>query len=230
MKPSAKKGASRITALPLLLLLPGLGCSIWDPFLAERPQHEDGMEDAAEAHPDLGGDCAEAPDNLIMNPSFETPAGGAGEGRADNTGEPSSTIPGPFSGCCSQSDGGTVWVVFRGTRRCGARSLQVQSTRAATNYLSQDLTDQSVNFGRPFELSGSVLVTQVGGGGYLVLEVWEGAGRSQLATTAEVGAPTDGWLRLSQRGTVPRTGRLQLRIRSSGDVQAYVDDLLLRIP
>lgn len=211
------------------LLVPLLGCSIWDPFLAERspPDHAVAPE---EESPDLGTGCTDVPGNLLANPSFETPATGSGDdGTADNTGEPASTIPGPWSGCCSQADGGTMWSITQSAALCGGRSLEVQSAGADNNSLLQLLTDQSVNYGRTFEISGSVHVLQASGGGYILLEATDSTGRTRLASTQALRTPTASWVQLSQTGTVPRTGRIQARITSTGSLKAYVDDLVLRI-
>lgn len=214
--------------IAVTLLVPVLGCSVWDPFLAERapPDHTTATP---EETPDLSTACAEVSGNLVVNPSFETPAASGGDGTADNTGEPASTIPGPWSGCCSQSYGGTQWSVTQSAARCGGRSLQVQSATADGNSLVQSLTDQSVNYGKTFELSGSVHLTQASDGGSILLEATDGTGRIRLAATEALQAPSSGWVQLSQTGTVPRTGRIQVRITSTGSLEAYVDDLALRI-
>lgn len=216
-------------AVVVALLVPISGCSIWDPFLAERapPDHATGSE---EEIPDLDPDCAAIPGNLIANPSFETPAAGSsGDGTADNTGEPASTIPGPWSGCCSQVDGGTVWSISRTAALCGGRSLEVMSAGADGNSLLQLLADQSASYGRSFELSGSVHLTQISMGGSILLEATDGTGRLKLAATDALRSPTASWVQLSQTGAVPRTGRIQVRITSTGNLKAYVDDLTLRI-
>jgi hypothetical protein len=220
---------NKAMAMALALLVPIVGCSIWDPFLAERAPADHGSV-AEEELPDLGPDCAASPGNLIANPSFETPATGtSGDGTADNTGEPASTIPGPWTGCCSQVDGGTTWSVSRTAALCGERSLEVMSADADGSSLLQLLAAQSASSGKSFELSGAVHLVQAGTGGSILLEATDGTGRIRLAATDALRSPTASWVQLSQTGSVPSTGRIQVRITSTGNLHAYVDDLTLRI-
>lgn len=217
-----------ITAIGLMVLLGGHGCSsLWDPFLEYRqpPPAELG------ASADLAVDCQDVAGNLIKNPSFEAfTAAGAPGGTANNTGYPRSTITGPWDGCCSQmGSGGTQWIVTQKSARCGARSLAVQSTMAEANMLSQGLADQGASVAKVFHFSAYVWVEQIGSG-RIAWEVWDGATQTLLSSTEEITVPTDGWLYVVQSGTVPDSGKLQVRISSTGDVQAYVDDLVLLIP
>lgn len=221
----------------LLLCVACAGCDVlWEPFLVERPHHEgdlwepEGSDDLAAASGDLGSDCLGDPGNLIMNPSFEVPRSGPNpNGEANNTGDPRSTIPGPWSGCCLQAtDGGTTWTVTQKVTRCGLRSLQVQSKTADGNQLAQQLPEQLDSAGSPFLLSGHVLVLSTAGGGRIQLEVWDAAEQVKIGSTGTLGEPTAAWVPLSHRGMMPRGGRLQVRISSSGNVLAFVDDLLLR--
>jgi hypothetical protein len=219
----------RLLALGMLVLLSGSGCSsLWEPFLENRQQPP-----ADQSPPDdLGGDCPAVPGNLASNPSFESSlTGGGPDGEANNTGKPPSTIAGPWLGCCPQrTDGGTQWSVTQEVGHCGARSLAVKSTMAAANFLFQPISDQSASAGKTFRLSGFVHVIQTGNPGQISCEVWDGATLKTIASTEVLTAPTSGWLAVMQSGTVPYGGRLQVRISSSGDVQAYVDDLVLVIP
>jgi hypothetical protein len=217
-----------LRALGMLVLLTGSGCSsLWEPFLENRQPPAD-----QSAPSDLGVDCQEVPGNLASNPSFESAVtGGSTNGEANNTGKPRSTIAGPWTGCCPQmTDGGTQWSVTQEVAHCGERALEVHSTLAEDNVLFQQISDQSANAGKTFQLSGFVHVIQAENSGQLSCEVWDGATMTTLASTEVLTAPTSGWLAVRQSGTVPYGGRLQVRIRSSGDVEAYVDDLVLVIP
>lgn len=222
-----------------LLGLIGAGCSLlWDPFLEERPQESPQAphdQSAPSGSQDLGSgltpSCADVPDNRVQNASFEVPAAGPDpDGKANNSGDPRSTIPGPFSGCCVQSIGGTQWVVTEERARCGQRSLQVLSQDADGNVLSQRLADQPDAAGKPFLLAGFVLVQQADGGGRILIDVLDPASQSRVTMTEALSGPTMDWVPLRQRGVVPKGGQMQLRISSSGSIHAYVDDLSLRIP
>lgn len=212
----------------LLVLLTGWGCSsLWEPFLENRQAPSADLS----APGDLGTECQQVAGNLISNASFESSTGGSSDGEANNTGSPRSTIAGPWIGCCPQmNDGGTQWAVSQEAARCGVRSLAVQSTQAAANVLVQTAPDQSASAGRTFQLSGFVHVIQAGNPGQISCEVWDSSTMTTLASTEVLTAPTSGWLSVMLSGTVPYGGKLQVRISSSGDVQAYVDDLVLVIP
>lgn len=218
-----------LCAVGVLVLVTGSGCSsLWDPFLENR------RLDAADlaAPSDLAVDCQDVPGNLVSNPSFESSVTGGGpNGMANNTGSPRSTIAGPWNGCCPQTtDGGTQWSVTQEVAHCGEKSLAVQSAMAETNVLIQGVSDQSANVGKPFRLSGFVHVIQTGNPGQISCEVWDGKAMTKLVSTEVLTSPTSGWLAVGQSGQVPYGGMLQVRISSSGDVQAYVDDLVLVIP
>jgi hypothetical protein len=220
----------------LVLCLSCAGCSLlWDPFLEERQQDshdQSGTSDSEDLGSSLSTDCMDVPGNLVQNPSFEVLATGPNpNGRANNTGDPSSTIPGPWSGCCVQtSGGGTTWTVSPDHARCGQRSLEAMSKAADTNTLSQRLADQPDGGGKPFVLSGFVFVQGTGGGGRIVIEVVELMTQMRIAATETLSGPTTDRVALRQRGVVPRSGQMQLRISSSGNVVAHVDDLALRNP
>lgn len=231
--------ATRCVSSCALLGLICAGCSLlWDPFLEERPQDSPQASHDQSAPPgsqDLGSapapSCTDVPDNRVQNPSFEVPAIGTDpDGKANNTGDPRSTIPGPFNGCCVQSLGGTQWAVTAERVRCGQRSLQVLSQDADGNVLSQRLADQPDAAGKPFLLAGFVLVQQTDGGGRILIEVLDAATQTRVASTETLSGPTMDWVSLRQRGVIPKGGQMQLRISSSGSIHAYVDDLSLRIP
>ena len=213
----------------MMILVTGSGCSsLWEPFLENRQQPA-----ADQSTPsDLGVGCPDVPGNLASNSSFESSlTGGGPTGEANNTGKPGSTIAGPWTGCCPQmTDGGTQWSVTQEVAHCGGRALAVQSAMAEDNVLFQQISDQSANVGKTFRLSGFVHVIQAGNPGQIACEVWDGATMTTLASTEVLTAPTSGWLAVMQSGTVPYGGRLQVRISSTGHIQAYVDDLVLVIP
>ena len=69
--------------------------------------------------------------NLLQNPGFENPSVEPdGNGKANNTGSPPSTIPGKWDGCCSQAGGGTTWP--RSVATACAASLVVSSSTPNT--------------------------------------------------------------------------------------------------
>jgi len=177
---------------------------------------------------DLGAGCMDVPANLLLNPSFEGPGTGADpNGSAKNTGSPASTIP-SWDGCCNQANGGTQWTVTPTVARCGTRSVQVQSTSADKNVLNQTF-DRSGDAGKAFQLSGWVFVTQ-NPSGQILLDVFDLNTNNVVGSTLAEKSTTSDWFELKQSGTVPAGGKFQVRIFSTGTLQAYVDDLALVIP
>lgn len=178
---------------------------------------------------DLGSSCADVTGNLLVNPSFEAAAGGSDpNGKANNTGAPVSTIP-DWDGCC----GGTMmtlWSVTDKAARCGGRSIQIESTGASLNVLSQVLPVQTGNVGKTFTLSGYIYVTSTSGGGQILLDIFDLTTNMPLSpTTVALAAPTNDWTERRVTGTVPAGAKLQVRINTSGNVTAYVDDLAFTI-
>lgn len=175
---------------------------------------------------DLGISCADVAGNLLVNSSFETAATGSDpNGKANNTGSPPSTVPGGWDGCCGATMT-TQWSVTQTAARCGANSLQVQSTNASLNVLSQALPVQAANAGKTFTLTGYAFVTSASSGGKILLDVFDLTANQPLTpTTLALASPTSDWTKLTVTGTVPAGGKLQARINTSGNVVAYVDDL-----
>ena len=189
---------------------------------------EGGTPDLAMQSRDMGM-CPLDTMNLLQNPGFENPSVEPdGNGKANNTGSPPSTIPGKWDGCCSQAGGGTTWTVSVGTPRCGLRSLMVSSQNATANVLNQTFQAQSM-VGKTLVASAYVFVPQAGAGAKLAIDVWDLTANKVIATSPTVTANTPDWQPLSVSVPVPSGGIIQLRINSSGTCTAYVDDPSVRI-
>lgn len=187
--------------------------------------------DLSLARHDLGASCADVTGNLLANSSFETEVTGADpNGKANNTGSPASTIPGMWDGCCGTPQT-TQWSVTQTASRCGGRSVEVKSTGASLNVLSQAIVPvQTGNAGKTFTLSGYAFVTAASSGGQLLLDVFDLMTNQPLSpTTLALASPTSDWTELRVTGTVPAGAKLQVRINTSGNVTAYVDDLAFTI-
>jgi hypothetical protein len=169
---------------------------------------------------DLGRDCTNPPLNRVMNPSFES-----GDGMAVNTGVPASTIA-SWDGCCT--GGNTSWAISALSPYCGSRSVKVTSMNAQANVLSQSITSPG-DVGKQFVVAGRVFVTTIDAGATIKLDIWDlMANQVVISTTALTTASSD-WVPLMQTAMVPTGGRIQVRINTSGNVEAFVDDLSLLI-
>jgi hypothetical protein len=170
------------------------------------------------------GMCASDPLNQLQNPGFETPSVEPdGNGKAVNTGMPASSIPGKWDGCCNQAGGGTAWLISTTMPRCGLRSLTVTSTAATANVLNQTLQVPTL-VGKSLRASAYVFVSQVGTGGKIQLDVWDLGASKVIASSPTITTTTPDWQRLDLSVPVPSGGNVQLRINSSGTINAVVDD------
>jgi hypothetical protein len=178
--------------------------------------------------------CEPLAGNLLGNPGFEDPSASEvdGNGRANNRGNPKSTIPGntlgPWDGCCNQATGGTTWTVSTAMPHCGTRVVAIASDQASGNVLNQRL-DLAAYGGRAFRATAWVFVSQALGGGQVALDVFDLTASQIVATSPALTASTADWRLLTVAGTVPTGGSLQLRCNSSGTVSAMLDDTALVI-
>ena len=199
-----------------------LGCS------PKTETVEGGTPDLSMLARDMGV-CAIDPANLIQNPGFETPSKDLdGNGKANNTGTPGSSIPN-WDGCCSQATGGTSWTIATSMPHCDLRSLTVVSTTANANVLNQALP-VSGKIGKSLSASAYVFVPSLQPGGKLAIDIWDDTAKKVIATSAMVTTTTPDWLRLQLSVPIPSPGNLQYRINTSGTLTALVDDPVVLVP
>jgi hypothetical protein len=169
--------------------------------------------------------CTSVVGNLLSNPGFEASMTGS----TTNLGAGTSTIP-SWRGCCGTAQT-TSYNVVAVQRYCGERSIQISGgTGATANVLIQDVT-RSSDVGKTFLVSGWLNVTSVGSGGEISLDVFDNGGpKAVVAPTVVLKNTTNGWFELRASGTVPAGGNLQVRINSSGVIEAFADELVFRIP
>lgn len=170
---------------------------------------------------DLGRDCTNPAANRLMNPGFET-----GDGTANNTGAPASTITN-WDGCCS--GGTTTWTVSMMSPYCGSRAIKVMSMNAQANVLSQSFNSPG-DAGKQVAVSGHVFVTTIDATATIKLDVWDLMTNQVVNSSAALTTTSSDWVTLMLNAAVPAGGRYQVRINTSGSVEAYVDDLSLIIP
>lgn len=174
------------------------------------------------------GSCVSEAANLIRNPGFEAPSTELdGNGKANNTGNPASSIPN-WDGCCSQAGGGTTWVIATTSPKCGTRALSVQSTSANANVLNQSLPLSS-QVGKTLLASAFVFVQSVSGAGQLGIDVWDDQAKKVIASSVPVNNTTPDWFKVDLSVPIPAGGNLQLRITSSGTLTALVDDPIAQV-
>lgn len=171
---------------------------------------------------DLGRDCTNPASNRLMNPGFES-----GDGVANNTGAPASTIS-MWDGCCS-SGGMSSWTVSTLSPSCGSRSIKVSSNAAQAHVLSQSFNSPG-DAGKAFTVSGRVFVATIDAAATIKLDVWDLMTSQVVTSTSALTTVSSDWVTLMQSAAVPASGRYQVRINTSGTVEAYVDDLSLIIP
>lgn len=189
---------------------------------------EGGTPDLSMVTRDMGA-CTTDPLNLIQNPGFETLSTELdGNGKANNTGTPGSSIP-RWDGCCSQASGGTTWVISTSMPRCDYRSLVVTSTAANANVLNQALPLSSM-VGKNLQASAWVYVQSVQSGGKLAIDIWDDTAKKVIASSATATTTTPDWLKLTLSVPIPAGGNLQYRINSSGTLTAMVDDPVVLVP
>ncbi len=181
--------------------------------------------DLAGVERDMAANCNAVVGNLLSNPGFEASLTGS----STNLGSGTSSIP-SWKGCCGTVQT-TNYDVVSAQRYCGERSISINSGQGATaNVLIQDVT-RSSDVGKTFLVSGWVNVTSVGSGGEIGLDVFDNGGpKVVVAPTVSLRNTTNGWFELRASGTVPAGGNLQVRISSSGIIQAFADELVFRIP
>jgi len=179
------------------------------------------------------GSCDPLPQNLLGNPGFEEPSPSQpdGNGQASSTGNPPSSIPGnalgPWDGCCSQRLGSTTWTVGTARARCGLRAVTVAADQALASVLSQRL-DLAGYGGRGVRATAWAQLTQAASGGELALDLFDLTTRQVVASS--LGLPATGDFRLLVvQGQVPTGGALQLRLSSTGTLEAIVDDTALSL-
>jgi len=170
---------------------------------------------------DLGRDCTNSPTNRLMNPSFES-----GDGMAVNSGVPASTIT-SWDGCCT--GGNTTWAVTTASPFCGSRSIKVTSQNAQANVLSQTINSPA-DATKQFVVSGRVFVTTIDAGATIKLDIWDLMGNQVVTSSTALTTASSDWVPLMQTANVPTGGRYQVRINTSGNVEAFVDDLSLIVP
>ncbi|HNN91148.1 MAG TPA: hypothetical protein PKI03_02720 [Pseudomonadota bacterium] len=203
-----------------------LSCSLFALACAPATQSTEGTPpDLAGVERDMAPVCTTVTGNLLTNPGFEASLMGS----TTNLGAGSSTIPG-WRGCCGTTQT-TTYDVVSSQRYCGERSVSISSSQGATsNVLIQDAMRGS-DVGKTFLVSAWLNVTSVGAGGEIGLDVFDnGTPKAVVAPTVSLKNPTNGWFELRASGTVPTGGNLQVRITSSGTIQAYADELVFRIP
>ncbi len=169
--------------------------------------------------------CTEVVGNLLGNPGFEASLSGT----ASNIGSATSSIPN-WKGCCGTSQT-TTYDVNSTQRYCGERSVRVSGTSGATqNVLIQDL-NRPGDAGKTFILSGWVNVTNITGG-EISLDLFNlnATPPAIVAPTVSLKNITNGWFELRATGSMPTGGNVQIRINTSGSLEAFVDNLSLRIP
>lgn len=180
--------------------------------------------DLAGVERDMAPVCTAVVGNLLSNPGFEASMTGS----TTNIGSGTSTIP-SWRGCCGMAQT-TTYDVVASQRYCGERSISVSGgTGATANVLIQDVTRAS-DVGKTFLVSGWLNVTSVGAAGEISLDVFDNGAKTVVAPTVSLKNTTNGWFELRASGTVPTGGNLQVRINSSGTIQAFVDELVFRIP
>lgn len=181
--------------------------------------------DLAGVERDMTPICTEVVGNLLGNPGFEASIGGT----ASNLGGSASSIPN-WQGCCGTMQT-TTYEVTSTQRYCGERSVRVTgSSEAMMNVLFQGLTRPG-DAGKTFVLSGWVNVTSITGG-EISLDVFNlnSTPASIVAPTVSLKNVSSGWFELRATGTMPTGGNVQIRINTSGNIEAFVDNLSLRIP
>lgn len=189
---------------------------------------EGGTPDLSMVTRDMGA-CTIDPLNLIQNPGFETLSTDLdGNGKANNTGTPGSSIP-RFDGCCSQMSGGTTWNIATSMPHCDFRSLFVTSTNANANVLNQALP-LSTKVGKTLQASAYVYVQSIQSGGKVAIDIWDDTAKKVIASSTPVTTITPDWLKISLSIPVPAPGNLQYRINSTGTLTAIVDDPVVLVP
>jgi hypothetical protein len=111
---------------------------------------------------------------------------------------------------------------------CGSRAVTVSSNQAEANVLNQRL-DLAGYGGQGVRAMVWVLLSQVQSGGALQLDLFDLDAGQVLATSPPLTAPTADWRLLSVLSQVPTAGALQVRIKSTGTLTAYVDDTSLAL-
>lgn len=177
--------------------------------------------DLAPGARDLSRDCSNLTGNRLQNPSFES-----GDGSANNMATPPSTIA-QWTGY--GAGGTTTYTVTQTSPRCGTRAVKVDSANAAANVLLQRITSPA-DAGKQFQLAGWVFVTTTDATSQLKLDIWDLTANQVATSTVALTSTTNDWVQLSKTASVPTGGDFQVRINSTGNLQAFVDDLLLVIP
>lgn len=192
-------------------------------------------EDLAPVAADMAGGvpCGAVAANLLQNPSFEADVL-PGAYSARNTGMPASTISGPWDACCNNNGQGlTTTFKVDATSACsGRQSINITSTAAQDDVLNQGMMVVG-SPGRMFIVQGWVRVTDVGAGAQLSLDLFNlnepVAAKQVLARSPITSARTAGtaFVPLSAAGVLPATtpARVQARVRVSGTLTAFVDDI-----
>lgn len=177
-------------------------------------------QDLSQSTHDLQRDCTLPSNNRIMNPTFEMDSG-----VANNKAMPASSI-GSWTGCCSMGTIDTNWTVLDASPRCGKRSVKVASVNANQNVLLQEFNSPS-DAGHQFQLSGWFFVTTIDATGSIKLDIFDRTANAISSTTQPLQQTSSDWVQLQVTGTIPAGGFYQARISSSGNVEAYVDDVSL---
>lgn len=177
--------------------------------------------DLASTSRDLGRDCTNPAANRLMNPGFES-----GDGMANNTGAPVSTIS-MWDGCCT--GGNTTWTVSTMSPSCGSRAVKVTAMNAVATVLSQSFNSPG-DAGKQLTVSGRVFVTAIDATSTIKIDIWDLMTNMAVNSTSALTTISSDWVTLMQTAQVPAGGRYQVRINTSGNVEAFVDDLSLILP
>jgi hypothetical protein len=186
-------------------------------------------QDMAATSRDMAINCTAAVGNYLLNPDFETPASGASQnGTASNVAATASTIP-SWTGCCGTSTT-TTYTIQTTSPHCGSRAVKVASAGANADVLLQvpTLTGKG---GQTFHLSGAVWVQPQTNGGTLQLDVFDLTAKAIVASSVVLNAATADWFTITPVvGTLPAAANVQVRINTTGNITALVDDLALTVP
>lgn len=172
---------------------------------------------------DMTAVCTDVVGNQLGNPGFEASI----TGTASNIGGSASSIPN-WQGCCGTMQT-TTYEVNSMQRYCGERSVRVNSSSTASQNVLHQALNLAASANKTFILSGWVNVTGPSGG-EISLDLFDVSKTAIVAPTVSLKNGTNGWFELRATGTMPAGGNVQVRISSSGTIEAYVDQLSLRIP
>lgn len=196
---------------------------------------EGGGEDLAPAPADLTGGvvCGAEARNLLSNTSFEGDAL-PGDFSARNTGQPKSTIKGPWDACCNTNNQGltTTFKVVDTAACYGRQSISVTAAAAQADVLNQAITITD-GANRMVSLGAWVRVVDVGQNGALSVDLFDLATSKVLGTTPQATQKTAGvvFVPIVGAATLPAASpaNLQVRVKVSGTITAFVDDLSLTL-